>query len=167
MIQPGAAIFFFRAARNKVAKAKFSPHCAREIPEKTGDPAWRCQKISPRCARQIPEKTGDPAWQSPHCLCALFACSPARLFTCSPVCLSALTQCCPFALRATRLQKQNILRNARASYQRKQVTQLDVARNFLRAAHNKVAKAKFSPRCAREIPEKTGDPAWRLPSFYK
>ena len=56
---------FLCAARARVAKVKFSPRCARQIPEKTGDLVWRCKiflraararvakaKFSPRCARQ-------------------------------------------------------------------------------------------------------------------
>ena len=52
---------------------KFSWRHARQKPEKTGDPASRCQKFLhaarnniakakflPRCARQIPKKTADP-----------------------------------------------------------------------------------------------------------
>ena len=61
------------------------------------------------------------------------------------------------ALRALGLQKQNFLRAARARYQRKRVTQPSIAKNFLCAARTRVAKVNFSPRCARQIPEKTDD----------
>ena len=33
------------AARVIGAKSKFSPRCARQIPEKTGDLAWHCQNL--------------------------------------------------------------------------------------------------------------------------
>ena len=49
------------AAHAKVAKAKFSPRCTcAPDTEETGDPAWRRQHFFTCCARQIPEKMGDP-----------------------------------------------------------------------------------------------------------
>ena len=62
------------------------------------------------------------------------------------------------ALRALVLQKQNFLRAARARYQRKRVTQSSVDTTVLSTVRSRVAKPKFSLRCARQMPEKTGDP---------
>ena len=129
---PSLALHKMRTARARFAKAIFSPRCARQISEKTGDPVWHRENFL-RAARaryhskKIPKNT----------FCKLFFALPLCFLQMNRstfvFCPSALTQCCPSisryqkkrvtwssvakffsALRALGLQKQNFLRAARA-----------------------------------------------------
>ena len=133
----------------KFAKAKLSLRCARRMPEE------RCD--SSLALREIFSALLAPGLQKPNFLRAARAryhrkrvtqSSVAKYFAAlcrenfrharlgAPKCfVSKCRSTFVFFAKAPRMQKQNFLCPARA----------------------RVAKAKFSPRCARQIPEKTGD----------
>ena len=93
-------------------------------------------KFSPRCARQVAKRE-----QVIH--------------------LSVTLNCSPRHPRQARKTKTFSALRAPNSEQRKRVTRRTAAQIFLLAARGGRAKPKFSPRCARQLAEETGDPVQR------